>query len=273
MCKFVDEDIIIDKNNEIWTLDDVETAFKMVAADGYTTTLFDSLAKNLENNPDLYEFVFQIVVNGKRFTFAISDPIVNLGHLYGIIAKSEQGRCKIHNRIFEQRIYAHMLSKLHRTESRISSFGGPEFYNIQSAGSTQVGGLDVKLVLQRFQAFMKEHYSKKDEKFLERNGRLLFLSYLRPIINGRGFEFKEPTVADERRMDIVITYRHQRYVIELKRWYGEQYHQQGLQQLSDYLDTYSLKKGYLLIYNFNKSKSYKEELIQFQDKDIFAVWV
>ncbi|MCP4700175.1 MAG: hypothetical protein GY862_25480 [Gammaproteobacteria bacterium] len=59
----------------------------------------------------------------------------------------------------------------------------------------------------------------------------------------------------------------------LKRWYGEKYHQQGLQQLSDYLDIYSLKKGYLLIYDFNKGKSHKEKQIQFQDKEIFAVWV
>ena len=89
----------------------------------------------------------------------------------------------------------------------------------------------------------------------------------------RGVDFKEPTVADERRMDIVITCQDKRYVIELKRWHGEKYHQRGLQQLSDYLDIYSLKKGYLLIYDFNKGKSYKEEQIQFQDKEIFAVWV
>ena len=127
--------------------------------------------------------------------------------------------------------------------------------------------------MQRFQAFMKEHYSQQDRKFLEREGRLIFLSYLRPIINGRGFDFKEPAVADERRMDIVITYQDKRYVIELKRWYGDKYHQLGLKQLSDYLDIYSLKEGYLLIYDFNKSKSYKEEQIQFEDKAIFAVWV
>jgi hypothetical protein len=62
-------------------------------------------------------------------------------------------------------------------------------------------------------------------------------------------------------------------VIELKRWYGDKYHQQGLQQLSDYLDIYSLKNGYLLIYDFNKNKRYKEEWIQFSDKQILAVWV
>ncbi|MDX2304091.1 MAG: hypothetical protein NW226_20840, partial [Microscillaceae bacterium] len=61
--------------------------------------------------------------------------------------------------------------------------------------------------------------------------------------------------------------------LELKRWQGEKYHQKGLQQLSDYLDLYQLKEGYLLIYDFRKEKEYKQEQIQFEDKNIFAVWV
>ena len=137
----------------------------------------------------------------------------------------------------------------------------------------QENGLNIALVLQKFQAFMKEHYSQKDQAFLEREGRLLFLAFLKPIINGRGFEFKEPNVAEERRMDVVVTYGSHRYVIELKRWDGEKAHQNGLRQLSDYLDMYGLKDGFLLIYDFTKQKEYKQEQIAFEDKQIFAVWV
>jgi len=266
LCKFIDEEIVPNRLEKNWSVFDVEIAFKMIVDEGYTTTLFDSLVKNLENNQELYELIFHIVINGKNPHFTIADPIINLAHLYGILRPSERGHCQIHNRIFEQRIYAYMMSKFMRTQyGDINGFGGPEYFTAD--------GLDIRLILQRFQAFMQENYAPQDIKFLEREGRLLFLAFLKPILNGRGFEFKEPVVADERRMDIVITYQNQRYVIELKRWYGEKYHQQGLQQLSDYLDIYSLTNGYLLIYDFNKGKSYKEELIQFQDKEIFAVWV
>jgi hypothetical protein len=48
---------------------------------------------------------------------------------------------------------------------------------------------------------------------------------------------------------------------------------EGLQQRSDYLDIYPLKQGYLLIYDFNKGKEYKQEQISFQGKQIFAVCV
>lgn len=266
LCKFIDEDIVSQRQEKNWSAEDVNAAFRMITDEGYTTTLFDSLAKNLENNRKLYDLISRIAIDGASFPFTITNPVVNLGHLYGIMVPSEQGRCRIHNRIFEQRIYAHIMCELLQTKYlEVNGLGAPEFYTDE--------GLDIKMILQRFQTFMKEHYSSKDADFLEREGRLLFFSYLRPIINGRGFDFKEPNVSEERRMDIVITYHRQRYVIELKIWHGPKYHQKGLIQLSDYLDTYSLREGFLLIYNFNKNKTYKEEHIVFEDKRIFAVWV
>ncbi len=115
--------------------------------------------------------------------------------------------------------YSYMMSKLLRTTyQQINSFANPEFFYDDR--------LDLKLILQKFQIFMKEHDSNRDEQFLEREGRLLFLAFLRPILNGKGFEFKEPNVADERRMDLVITCKQTRSVLELKRWYGPKAHQE-----------------------------------------------
>ncbi len=264
LCKFIDEEILSNRVEKNWSVDDVEAAFKMIVDEGYTTTLFDSLIKNLENNQDLYNNVFNLVINGQGIPFNITVPVINLGSLYGVFKESAK-KCQIHNRIYEQRIYSYMVTKsLTQTAESLLSLQ-PDYYNDD--------GLDVVTILRRFQVFMKEHYSNQEAKFLENSGRLLFLAFLRPILNGKGFDFKEPIVADERRMDIVITYQDKRYVIELKLWYGEKYHQRGLEQLSDYLDIYSLSEGYLLIYDFNKGKKYKEEKISFQDKEIFAVWV
>jgi len=264
LCKFIDEKIVPARQDQNWAVDDVEAAFKMIVNGAYTTTLFDSLTKNLENNPDLYELIFEMVINGQSKNFAITNPIINLGYLYGLLTPAE-GQCKIHNRIFEQRIYDYLMSKFETRRGATNGLSGPEFYTAT--------GLDIKLVLQRFQAFMKENYSHRDARFLEREGRLLFLSFLKPILNGKGFDFKEPNVGDERRMDIVITHQTKRHVLELKIWRGDRYHQAGLQQLSDYLDIYGLSEGYLLIYDFNKGKTYKEEQIEFHGKQIFAVWV
>jgi len=130
LCKFIDEKIVPARQDQNWTVDDVEAAFKMIVRGGYTTTLFDSLAKNLENNPDLYNLILQIVINGENLNFIINNPMINLGYLYGILVESEQGWCQIHNRIFEQRIYDYMMSKsLHQEKYyEVNGFSGPEFY-------------------------------------------------------------------------------------------------------------------------------------------------
>ncbi len=264
LCKFIDENIVPGRQDANWRIEDVDEAFKMIVKGSYSTTLFDSLTKNLENHPALYNQVFQLVINGQEFPFNPQVPVIHLGVLYGIFAPSDEG-CKIYNRVFEQRIYDYLTTRALTESYNDLTFASAEYHSESR--------LNVALILQKFQTFMKENYSHKDRKFLEREGRLLFLAFLKPIINGKGFEFKEPVVAEERRMDVVVTYGSQRHVIELKRWDGEKAHQKGLRQLSDYLDIYSLKEGYLLIYDFNKGKEYKQTRIEFQDKQIFAVWV
>lgn len=55
-------------------------------------------------------------------------------------------------------------------------------------------------------------------------------------------------------MDVVVDYGGEQFLIELKIWRGNAYHERGEQQLSDYLDYFHLQKGYMLSYNFNQKK-------------------
>ncbi|MCP4153348.1 MAG: hypothetical protein GY757_36800, partial [bacterium] len=66
-------------------------------------TNFGSLIKNLENIPELYDLVFQIIINGNRFSFNNDNPVIRLGKLYGIL-RDEKKQVTIHNRLYEQRI-------------------------------------------------------------------------------------------------------------------------------------------------------------------------
>jgi hypothetical protein len=131
----------------------------------------------------------------------------------------------------------------------------------------------MEAVMLGFQAFMKKEYSRKDRDFLEKNGRLVFLAFLKPIINGSGYDFKEPQISEEKRLDVVITYFNHKYVAELKIWYGEKAHQKGLLQLVDYLDIQGLDEGYLLIFDHSEIKKWQSEWRDVQGKRIFAVWV
>ncbi len=263
ICKNIDETVKTKRENKNWTLADVEQGYYLLVDDSYTTTLFDSIIKELENSEELYDFIYTIVIGGELKSYVIHNPVISLFSMYGII-REKDNKCVIHNRVFEQKLYSYMMTKYSNKYKKTSII--PDFFDDND-------NMNIEVIMQKFQQFMKEEYSYKDESFIEREGRLLFLSYLRPIINSKGYSFKEPVVSDERRMDLVLTFNNKRDVIELKIWRGEKMHQKGLQQLSDYLDIYNLKKGYLLIYNFNENKTFKTETLNFKDKEIYTVWV
>lgn len=77
---------------------------------------------------------------------------------------------------------------------------------------------------------------------------------MKPIINGTGNFYVEAQTRDERRMDLVVDYNGERYVVEMKIWHGESYNERGEAQLAEYLDYYNLDRGYLLSFCFNKNK-------------------
>ncbi|WP_434296134.1 AAA family ATPase [Clostridium sporogenes] len=263
ICQIVDEQINKD-SKEFWGKEHIKQAVKIINEE--VNTLFESIVKNLENNSELYELTKRILVDGEQIVFNPLDPTISIGLTYGIFKKGENG-VEISNKIFEEIIYNYMISKIRTSAKNMS------LYNIKSSFIKKNGELNIEKVLQRFQQFMKEQYSSKDEEFLEHHGRLLFLAFIKPIINGTGFDFKEVQVSEEKRLDLVITYNNFKYIIEMKIWRGHKYHKDGINQLCDYLDIHDLNKGYLLVFNFNKNKEFKEERINIKDKDIFIEFV
>ncbi|WP_461205069.1 AAA-like domain-containing protein [Clostridium sp. DL1XJH146] len=250
LCKIIDEKIMT-RDELLWNNEYMDMAVKELLTQSNTN--FDSLIKNIENNRELYEFVERIILDGENISYIHSDKIINIGTIYGII-RNENGVCKVHNKIYEQLLYQHMMIKIVRKDKN-STMGD---YNFKSFFINEDGTLNVEKILIKFQEFMKHERSEKRQTFLEADGRLVFLAFISPIINGKGFAFKEVQGAEERRFDIVLTYEDKLYIIELKKWYGEKYHKRGLVQLAEYLDQYGIDEGYLLVFDFRKESSFRE---------------
>jgi hypothetical protein len=109
LCKIIDEKILPRKEKKAWEPPDLVEAFRLILMENNTN--FDTLIKNLENNPDLYEFIYQVIMDGREFSYNPRNPVIHMGTLYGILRK-DQERTWIHNRIYEQLIYDYMSSKL-----------------------------------------------------------------------------------------------------------------------------------------------------------------
>jgi Predicted AAA-ATPase len=264
LCKMMDEDVLPTKDVQEWTQSDLEWTVRKLTLE--TNTNFESLVKNLENNDILYQLVHKMLIEAIIEDYSIHDPTISMGLMFGIF-KNGKG-IKIHNKIYEEIIYHYMSSKT----TTQTSFSLTE-YTIDKKFKLANNELNMVLVLQKFQGFMHEQYSKKDRDFLERNGRLVFLAFIRPILNGHGYDFKEVQISEERRLDVTITFYEHKYVAELKIWRGEAAHEEGLEQLSDYLDRLKLTEGYLLIFDHSAIKTWHSEWITYKDKKIFIVWV
>ena len=148
-------------------------------------------------------------------------------------------------------------------------------YDTLSGYLEEDGSLNMEMVIRKFQQFMAEQYNVKNSEFIERNGRFLFLAFIKPIINGRGYDFKEVQVSEEKRIDVIVTFDNKKYIIELKIWRGEVYHREGIRQLCGYLDRQNENSGYLLIYDLRKEsgRTGKWETIETEGKKIVAAWV
>ncbi len=263
LCKIFDEELLTRKTEPTWTTHDVDLAATQLLREDNTN--FQELTKNLENNKDLYQLTMSLVLNEQDFSFDLREPTISLGVIYGIFA--DRNGLAIHNRIYQEVIASYMTASLmvHNRQMPVAEF----------AGSYLLPGnrLDVKKALCKFQELMRAEYSKKDRDFLEHQGRLVFLAFLKPILNGHGHAFKEPQISEEKRLDILITYYQHQYVIELKLWRGQKAHEDGLDQLADYLDRLGLDEGFLLIFDPRVKKEWKQQDIPHRDKRIFAVWV
>jgi hypothetical protein len=258
LCKVIDEELGKD-----WTVRGVQTATKQTILE--KNTLFTSLTKNLENYPKLKQFIFAISVNGEEVTYDVNNPVMDFATMFSIIRYDARRKVRIHNIIFEE-----VLNNYFIAEQTINDLGK---LRIQ-VNYVRNGRLDMELVITRFAELMHEEYRESTVPFLERVGRLLFLTFLKPIINGTGFYYVEPQTRDNRRMDLVVTYGSEEFIIELKIWRGEKYEEQGRDQLASYLMTRGASEGYLVTFDFSKKREVTEpRWIENKGKRIFEVTI
>ena len=260
MCKVIDEDL--DKN---WTIEVIEEAVKIILEE--QNTLFESLIKNLENDKDLYRVIEKIILDGEPIEFNLDVSYINKAVMYGILTKGENKRAEVNNKIFELRIYNYMIVK-RIIESKISLN-----YESRSQFIQENGDLNIIKILDKFQELMKEEYREETEKFKERDGRLIFLAFIKPIINGTGFYYVEAETRTNKRFDIVITYNKKEYIIELKKYYDKPREEKGHKQLAGYLEIKNMEKGYMVVFDFRKNKEYTNEWIEVEEKKIYEVVV
>ena len=249
LCKCIDEDISgsIDFPDKrmAWTKSGFLEAEKLLLND--KNTLFESLVNKLTDYPELKNVLYELLFTGKAIPYNPLNKYIETAEMFGFI-KNENGSAVISNRIFEAVLYNLFISEEYM-DSKIYDAGLREKNQFVSGGH-----LNMRKVLEKFAETFEYLYGDQNENFLEEAGRRYFMLFLKPIINGTGNCYVEPETRNRERMDLVVDYRGEQFVVELKIWHGDAYNKRGEKQISEYLEYYGLKKGYMISFNFNKKK-------------------
>ena len=247
ICELIDVEVSrrIEKSKS-WTSQGIDEAVKLILAE--KNTLFDSLTKNLNNRPKLKASIRSILMEGVRLTWNPDQEDLAQMRMYGLI-RNDHNTVRVANRIFETRLYNLFLSEEELKSNVFSREGGLAKNRFEEDGK-----LNMRLILDSFIRTYTEVCGPLKDRFKEKDGRELFLLYLKPIINGTGNYYIEAQTRDQTRTDVIIDYLGLQYIIELKIWRGERYNADGERQISEYLDFWNLNTGYMLSFNFNRNK-------------------
>lgn len=262
ICNIIDEqgdDLQVKIEGNIpWTKAGVQEAVKSMLSE--QNSLFDSLISKLRDYPEFRSKIFEQLFKGENIVYNPDSEVINMAQMFGFIT-NQNGQVTIANRIFEIRLYNYFLATNEAEQTPI--------YKLASEDKNQFvhhGKLNMKLVLERFVNCFTDLYGDQSDKFLEEEGRRYFLLFLRPIINGVGNYYIESHTRNAKRTDVIVDYRGEQFIIELKIWKGAAYNDRGEKQLSEYLEYYHLQKGYMVSFNFNKNKQVGVKEIQIGDK-------
>ena len=254
ICKLNDERI----TDGVWTKEGILKAVNILISE--KNTLFDSLIEKLDASSRLRNVLYQLLFDGKEIAYNPDEEAVNVACMFGFI-KVRGHLAEVANRIFEIRIYNYFLASPEMQNSTICTAA------LQNKNQfVKDGYLDMRLILEKFAVHFNDLYGEQEQAFYEEDGRRYFLLYLRTIINGTGNYYIESRTRNMERTDVIVDYHGKQYVIELKVWRGNAYNMRGEQQLSDYLEYYHLKEGYMISFNFNKKKETGVKEIRLGDK-------
>ncbi|MDE7066526.1 MAG: ATP-binding protein, partial [Schaedlerella arabinosiphila] len=250
----------------VWTADGAAKAVKKLLAE--SNTLFDDMVKKLNDFPELRQAVYAILFKGEKISFSVYNHVFNLGVMFGFM-KEENDNIVISNRIFEMQLYNLFISEELLDSVMYKSAARDKDRNL----FIRDGRLDMEQVLVRFTETFTDIYGDAEERFLEENGRRFFLLYWKPIINGAGNYYIESRTRNMRRTDVIVDFRGEQFVCELKIWHGEEYNKRGEEQLLQYLDDYHLTTGYMLSFNFNQKKNVGVRKMKFGKRTIIEAVV
>ncbi|MDR1594976.1 MAG: AAA-like domain-containing protein, partial [Prevotellaceae bacterium] len=207
-------------------------------------THIDSLLERL--NEDRVRSVIEPMITGKEFLDRESDDFLYTREL-GLIRVDDDAQIKPANPIYAEVIIRKLSSKAQvKLQNSQYPYQIPRYLK-------QDGTIDVDYLMRDFQKFWQLNNGVWLDmcNYPEAGPLLVMMAFLQRVVNGGGDIIRDMATGNGR-LDLLMTYKDQKYPIELKIRYGRKYVEEGLNQTVGYMDLHCCNEGWIVVFDRRK---------------------
>ncbi len=216
------------------TSEDVEKAIKILLREH--NNHFDNLVEKAKQYKEVF---IEVVFNGIRYK--PDDEVQSFLELHGLI-KEHGGNAIVSNNIYKQRFINMFFDEV---EEAVEPYNN-RYYN-------RDGFLNMELVLSDFEKYIARigvgAFYEKGRPY-EKTGQFLLTAWLYQFISGSDGDLRYECPTGLGRMDILLTFKGRKYILEtkIKRYKGIL--DEAVAQLKDkYLKTERVNEGYVIVFD------------------------
>jgi len=209
---------------------------------------FQHIITNIKRRPLFEKILMRIVFDDKGVPFNLSNDDISELVTYGVVGEGKEGYCVIENPIYQKIIFNAFSPLFNNVEEEYFSEKVRGFSDFLTAS----GKIDMQALIENFCDFIKRagfrilEVPDTPQEFV---GQYLLRGYLDTFVRQIKASIHLEVPTGRGRMDLIIFYKGQKYIVETKLWSGEEAYQRGKKQLTDYLKLEQTEKGYYVVFD------------------------
>lgn len=198
--------------------------------------------------PRVHRVISSILLGNAVFDLPQDDLSYSLD--LGLIRRDEHKNLVIANPIYQEVIPRELTHAIQASMVQQTSW----YVNAN-------GTLNMQKLLEAFVQFYRENSEMlvPNMGYREAGPHLLLMAFMQRVINGGGRIYREYALG-RRRVDLLIEFASERFVVETKIDYGPKTLSDGLAQTADYMDKNNSSAGHLMIFDMISSKTWDEKI-------------
>ncbi len=222
-------------------------------------TNIDHLTTNIRRDRRFERILMRITAYDDGLPFNLRDDQISELATFGVIKQGEDGMCEIANPVYFYCIIQTFKPTINGLEENyLPEDTSDGFLDYLS----KTGHIDMNALLDNFRDFIARsgfNILQVPDTPQESVGRHLLLAYLEQFVLLVGGFMHIEVQTGRGRIDLLITHKQRKYIVETKVWRGEVSYQKGLNQLASYLKSEGASEGYYVVFDHRTNPAPRTE--------------